>query len=282
MESKNKIIYSAMVLSVLAIIFSVIGYTTNNVKNLEDTLSKIQKNGEVNVCYGIYPPQAILDSQTGKLSGHDIDAVKAIFSEIKVKPIFVEQPWGSMVSALQSGRCDLVAALFSQISRASAVSFSEPMYYMDQGVLGRPGEIRFNNLSDIDKKGIKIAVALGESGHNFAKGYFHNAEIVPISIEGSDITRIFLEVSSKRADVAITASDVIDQYTKVHAETTRLLKDQTFGLSAVSIAVRPQDQSLLNFINTSLSYMELNQQIQALHKQYNAHWLIEKKSFEIE
>lgn len=282
MELKNKLTYLAIFLSVLAIVFVAFTIKQKNTIDIEDTLSKIQKSGEVNVCYGIYPPQAILDNKTGELTGHDIDVVRAIFSEINVKPVFVEQTWGNLVSSLQSGRCDLVTAIFSQIPRAAAVSFSQPMYYMDQGILGKKGDERFNNLSDIDKKGIKIVVALGESGHIFAKGYFHNAEIVPISIDGPDLSRIFSEVSSGRADVAITASAVIDQYANEHQETARLLKNETFGLSAVSMAVRPQDQTLLNFVNTSLDYMEMNQQIESLHKKYEAHWLMEKKTFSVE
>lgn len=279
--TNKKLIYLTLIISILTLVIAFFVSRVEKDKLSDDTLSLIQNTGKVNICYGVYPPGVIRDSKTGELSGHDIDTIKYIFGQIKVKPVFIEQAWGNMASALQSGRCDIAVAIFAQIPRAAAVSFSRPMYFIGEGILAHAGEKRFKTIADIDSKGIKIAVANGESGHNFSKEHFNKAELITIDIEGSDLSRMFSEVSSGRADVAVADTVNIARYAQSHSETIDLFNEKPVGLNPVSLAVRISDKNLLQFLNTSLDVMDLNGKIDELQKKYDAHWLHEIKSYQI-
>lgn len=56
---------------------------------------------------GVYPPFSYHDG--GKLTGFDVDFMKALGNELGVQVQFVEVPWDSMFAALSAGRIDLVA-----------------------------------------------------------------------------------------------------------------------------------------------------------------------------
>lgn len=275
--------YITIILVIVALVFSFFAFKQDNqIVKEENTLSQIIKKGVINVCYGIYPPAVIRDAKTNELSGHDIDTIKSIAEVIKVKPEFSEQAWGNMVSALQSKRCDVALTLFAQIPRAASVAFSRPLYFVGDGVLALKGESRFSNISDIDKPGIKVVVANGESGHNYVNEHFKNAKIIVIDVEGSDYSRIFTEVTSGRVDVAIADASTVQRYALTHPETVDLFKDKQFNLNPVSFAVRQNDTAFLQFLNTSIDYLELNGRIKELEQKYGANWLHEVKSYQIQ
>ncbi|GGB25324.1 ABC transporter substrate-binding protein [Flexivirga endophytica] len=57
---------------------------------------------------GVYPPFSYYDA-SDKLTGYDVDYIKEVGKRLGVQVKFVETPWDSMFSALQSKRIDLVA-----------------------------------------------------------------------------------------------------------------------------------------------------------------------------
>lgn len=56
---------------------------------------------------GVYPPFSFHEG--GRLTGFDVDFMKALGNKLGVQIQFVEVPWDSMFAALTSGRIDLVA-----------------------------------------------------------------------------------------------------------------------------------------------------------------------------
>ena len=247
-----------------------------------DTLTKMLATKKLSVCYAVWPPAVIKDAKTGALSGHDIDAISFIASEIGVTPEFHETTFGNMAAAIQSGQCDIGTSLFIKVPRAAAVNFSRPVLYAGNSALVRKGDKRFKSIADLDKPGIKVAVATGESGHIYAKSHFKNAQIIPIDVESSDLSRFLLEVTSGRSDVGIADAITIGLFAKTHPESEDIFANKPFDINPDGYPIRLGDQNFLNFINNSLLYMETSGKWRELENKYNAHWLHEVKQYKIQ
>ncbi len=246
-----------------------------------DALSNIQKAGVMKVCYAVWPPAVIKDPATGKLSGHDIDALEYIAKQINVKTEYHESTFGNMATAVASGECDIGTSLFVKVPRAAAVAFSRPLFYAGNSALVRRGDTRFATIEDANKPGIRVAVANGESGHIYAKEHLPNATIVPIDVESSDLSRFLLEVSSGRADIGIADAVTIKLFADAHSETIDLFGSSPFDINPDAWPMRLEDSAFHLFIDNSLLYMETSGVWSDLEKKYDAHWLHEVKNYSI-
>jgi len=220
------------------------------------------------------------DAKTGVLSGHMIEALELILGQVGAVPEYHEQAWGTAALGLQSRVCDLlVTGFFVKIPRAFAVSFTRPLLYLGDAVLVRKGEERFRNIEEVDSAEVTVAVATGESGHEYAKQHLKLAHVRNIDVEGGDLSRIFLEVSTGTADIAIADSWNIAQFADRHEGVEARFVENSFNMNAVAWAARHEDQSLLRFVENSLTVLDTNGTLRRLEKKYKAHWMHERKSF---
>lgn len=287
MEQKTSS-YIAIVLGVIALIVAFVAYESRGTGQLgDDTLSRVQKNGNIDVCTVVYPPTVIKNAKSGELTGHFIDAMNIIAERINAKVTWHESTWGNAAADLQSKRCDLVAAaFFANIPRAGSIAFTKPpFFYLGESALIRQSDARFQNVKnifDFDKPDITIAVATGESGDIFVKENFKNTKVNRIDVESSDLTRFAVEVSAGRADVAIADAGTIALYAKEHPEVVDLFKNNPFGLSPVGWAVRQDDVRWLHFIETALQFLDTQGTLAGLERKYDARWLHEVKQFKLQ
>lgn len=285
----GKKINLAIILGVVAVILSVFSLTKNSrsgVSENVDSMSRILKTGSMEACTVISPPFSIRDQNNGGRSGLMIDSLELIASKINAKVNWQETTWGNAAADLQSGRCDVVAAeFFANVPRAQAVTFLRPpLFYMGNAAIIRSDDRRFDSVQDVselDRVGLTIAVATGEAGDIYVKENFKNATIKRIDVEASDLTRFALEVSAKRADVAIAGSDVIETYMKSHSEVRDLFKGRPFGLSPVGWAVRQNDFRWSDFLETSLQFIQTQGDFERLKNKYNVHVLDQIKEYKL-
>ncbi len=272
-----------IILVVISCALSVIAFTRANGSsaNTSDSLATMQKTKIMKVCYAIWPPAVIKDAKTGALSGHDIDAMELMAKEAGATIEYHETTFGDMAAAVQSGTCDIGTSLFVKIPRAAAVAFSRPILYGGNSGLVRRGDTRFSSIEDVDKPGIKVAVATGESGHIYAKEHFKNAQIIPIDVESSDLSRFLLEVTSGRADIGIADANTIRLFAAQHPDTNDVFANNTFDLNPDAFPIRHGDNNFLNFVNNSLLYMQTSGKWAEFEKKYDAHWLHEATQYVI-
>ena len=270
-------------IAIIALIFSSLGLKNNGQKigNEEDTLVRILKNKKIDVCVAEWPPASIKDPETGKYSGHDIDAIEMIAKEIGAEVTYHDTTFGNMSGAIQSGVCDMGTSLFLKIARAAAVDFTRPILFGGDSALVRKGDTRFKSLEDINKPGIKVAVATGESGHIFAKTYLDKATIIPIDVEASDLTRFLLEVTSGNADIAISDANTIARFAKAHPETEMIFTDKPLDLNPDAFPVRQGDIKFLNFLNNAILSLQISGEWEKLEKKYDAHWFHENTQYQL-
>jgi len=283
MEKKNNINTKIVsILAIVAIILSVASFfkTGNNGgSESNNTLAKILRTKVMSVCVVEWPPASIKDAKTGKYSGHDVDAYEAIAKEIGATVQYHDTTFGDMPAALQSGVCDMGTSLYVKTSRAAAVDFTRPILYAGDAALVKKGDTRFKAVDDINQPGIKVAVATGESGHIFAKTNLSKATIIPIDVEASDISRFMLEVTSGRADIAVSDASTIATFAANHPETEMIFKETPLDLNADAFTVRLGDTQLLDFLNNSILSMQVDGTWDKIESKYNAHWFHTKVEY---
>ncbi len=271
-------------IALVALAFSAVSYLQPSSRQASlvggDSLTKIQKTGRIDVCYAVWPPAEMKDPSTGRVTGHDVEAIEYIAAQIGAKVVYHEQTFATKASAVQSGTCDVAIEFFVKIGRSAAVAFTNPLYYVGNSALVRRGdEARFKTVRDIDRPGVRVAVATGESGHIYAKEHFKHATIISIDVEAADLSRFLLEVTSGRADVGLADASTIRLFAAAHPDTVDLFANTPFDLNPVGFAVRHGDTELLTFLNNSLLYMQTSGVYDELLKKYEAQWLREDKRY---
>lgn len=247
-----------------------------------DTLEKIKKTGSFSACYVPFATSIIKDPETGKLSGHSVDAVEYIANQINAKVDFVESTWGNIVADVATGKCDMSLYYFNLIPRSYALAFTEPLNFEGSTALVRTGDTRFSNVKDVmefDKPEYTVVVANGEAGHLFVKDNFKNAKIEVVDVEAGDTLGFLAAVSTKRADVGIVSDSGGSDYAKDHPEILNLFAKSPFSLNPVGYAVRQDDLKFLNFLNNSLSMMETKGITRQFEKKYDAKVIYKKDQY---
>lgn len=284
MLDRFKIVFLAIVISLVALIVSLGGLTTRERED-SDTLAKIQNSSRLNVCTVVDPPAVIKDAKTGRMSGHFVETAELIASRLGAKIYWIESTFGNIPADLNSRRCDLIAAtLFANVPKASSVAFTNPpLFFIGESALVRRDSVFINidNIYDFDKPDITIAVATGESGDIFVKENFKRAKVRRIDVQSSDLSRFAVEVVSGRADVAISDANTVRLFAEKNPEVLDLFVDKPFGRNPVAWATRQDDYKWKDFISTSLQFLDAQGVLNQLEKKYNAHWIHSVKEYKI-
>jgi len=274
MNTKSSVTTWAIGISILALVISSIVFigTRNTAKyaSQRDSLAAIQQSKVMKVCVAEWPPFSQKDPTTGKYSGVDIDAMNLMAKALGADASYIDTTFGNMPAAIQSGTCDIGTSLYVTPSRAAAIDFARPVLYGGDTALVRKGDTRFKTIEDLNKTGVKIATALGESGDIYAKANLTNATISSIDVGSSDQSRFLLEVTSGRADIGIADYNTIANFAKAHPETEVIFSDNPFNLSPDAYGVRHGDTNLLNFMNNTILTMQVNGTWSAIENKYGA------------
>jgi len=264
----------AVGISIMALAIAVVAFlgirNGASVGAQRDSLSAIQQTKVMKVCVAEWPPFSQKDPKTSEYSGVDIDAMGQIAKALGAQVEYVDTTFGNMPAAIQSGTCDIGTSLYVTPSRAAAIDFTRPVLYGGDTALVRKGDTRFKTIDDLNKPGVKIATAMGESGDIYAKSNLTKATLDSIDVDSSDQSRFLLEVASGRADIGIADYNTIANFAKAHPETEVIFSDNPFNLSPDAYGMRHGDTNLLNFINNTLLTMQVNGTWSTIENKYGA------------
>ena len=230
-------------------------------------MDRILSDKKIKIGFIPSPPGTIKDPKSGELGGFYIDAVRLIFKQVNVEPEFVETTWGNFVAGLQSGQFDLsLAGTFATVPRAAAVEFTKPISYLGYSAIVKKGENRFHSLADLNQDGIKIAVIQGGASVEYAKENFPKAQLVTLST--GNLLAPFVEVSAGRADVGIEDAWQAKRYAREHPEVTDLFAGHPYNVLPIAWSVKRGNQDLLNFMDTAIDWLMINDRFQKLAAKY--------------
>ncbi len=95
-----------------------------------------------------YAPYTFAD-QDGKVSGADIDLIRAIAAEIGCTLDFAEMPWARIVREIQNGTLDVSTSTSWTQERTEWAMFSEPYREAEMAIYVRRGEAQHFELKDL-------------------------------------------------------------------------------------------------------------------------------------
>ncbi len=152
---------------------------------------------------GDFNPMSILDPATKTYKGFDIEAMEQLAKDLGVKVEWVSTEWATLVQGIQAGHYDIFSGASLNMARAKVVAFSEP--YFEAGtvpLIQRSTLPKIKGWTDLNQKGVNVAVLMGTVFEEQAKQHFPNATVKSIQKPANG----YQEVLAGRADATITSN----------------------------------------------------------------------------
>ena len=174
-----KKVVSVALASVLAIgCLTGCGAKTEETQAAGSKLDKILADGKITI--GVNPPGepiCFYDDQ-GNLIGYDIDWANKLGETLGVKVEFVEVNGENRISAVTSGRVDVIFAnITGNLERAKTINFSMPYLRTGIKMATRKGLEGVDVVADLNKPEYTVAVASGSTGEQLVLEMAPNCNI---------------------------------------------------------------------------------------------------------
>jgi polar amino acid transport system substrate-binding protein len=107
-----------------------------------------------------YPPQSVVNKDTGDLEGFDIDVAKAMGEVLGLMIDFKTVQWETVIPGLQTGKWDVsIGSMTITPERQKTVDFTEPYYYTSGQVFVKKGGPQITGVADLDGKTVGVGAA---------------------------------------------------------------------------------------------------------------------------
>lgn len=249
----------------------------------QSTFDKVQKTGVLRAGYFLMEPMIMRDKD-GNLHGVFVDIVEQMAKDLHWKVEYKQVDLKNFAASLEAGEFDLsIGPTFSSPSRASGVSFTQPIFYLGYtGVTSADKVDRFKAWADIDQPGVRVAVKQGSAIGDYVTRVFTKAQI--ISLEQPALSAPLAAVPAQ-ADVGLMNQVTVFTFLRDNPQAglKEILADDPVEFTGVCWAVRPGDARWLEFVNTTLKHYEDTRRIAGWEKQYKIPYLYhEKRSFQFD
>lgn len=197
------------IMGVAAALLSLVG----SARAADELLQQIKARGVLRVCQSPYTPYNVKDPMTNEWSGINVEIIKAVAADLKVKIEDVDSTFPTVIPSLQSNKCDISAgATYITAERAKQALFSIPNAE-DSKTAVVPKNSNAKSLADLDRSGTVISVRAGSGEETLARSIFKNATVRPTTSDAAQPH--LMEVATGRADASIAG------YTGAYIFTTR-------------------------------------------------------------
>ena len=207
-----------------------------------------------------YPPFEYVED--GKITGFDYDFMNALADEINIKLEFVSMDFSGLISALSSGKLDIVISGVTKTKeRAKRVDFTKP-YYKSVSLY-----VKLKTNSSIKSKedlvGKKVAAQLGTvQADDIVSMHGVKAEI------NQDPMFFVMGVLSGKIDAFLIDEAVAFEYVKKYPE-LEIFDKKIYEDKGKVIAVRKGNKELLEKLDSAILKLEENGKYQEIAKKYN-------------
>lgn len=206
-------------------------------------LNLVEEGKFTSASSGLYKPFNY--EEGGDLTGFDIEIGNALAEEMGLEPNPVTTPFETIIQGLTTNRYDaILGSMAITEERAEQVAFSDPYYYSGGVIFVREGNTEIT--SEADLEGATIGV-VGQSTYDTAAQNYTD----DIQYYNSDVVALQdLEVEG-RLDAVITA-DVVGFEAQNAGLEIEMIGDPLW-IEQAAVAVRPEDEALLEAINEALA-----------------------------
>ncbi len=210
MFSKKRVSIVFSMLLVFAMLFSFAGHAAAGARLDRVLETKVLRVGTP----GDYRPFSMLDKETGKYEGHDIELVHLLASELGVEVEFVQTTWPKLMEDYLADKFDIaVGGITRSLARMLKGDFLPP--YAPNGkvaIIRKADKEKFTSLEAMDVPDTTVIVNPGGTNQRYVEANFknakvvvhqHNAEIPGMIAEGKGdvmITEVYEAVVYSRKD----------------------------------------------------------------------------------
>jgi len=190
-----------------------------------------------------YPPFEMTDT-AGKPTGVSVDIANALGKSLGREVVIQNTAFDGLIPALKTGKVDLViSSMTATAERAQSIDFSDP--YISTGLcLLLKKDSTAQNIADLDKEGVKVAVKKGTTGHLYATNNLKKAELLVLDKESAAV----LEVAQGKADAFIYDQMSTYQNWQRNKETTRAILEP-FQKESWAVGLRKGNDELKTGVN---------------------------------
>ncbi|MBB1632151.1 transporter substrate-binding domain-containing protein [Cupriavidus sp. UME77] len=226
------------------------------------TVAEIVKRGKVTI--GVVtgaPPFGTTDA-TGKPAGYDVDVANLLGKYLGVPVDIVPLTSPSRIPALEAGKVDfLVATLAPTPERARAIMFSSP-YSAFELTIFAPVAAKYAKLAELGKK--KVGVTRGTT---------QDTALTRLAVPGMSIVRFEDDATCAQALI----SNQVEAIALPSTTGNEIMKARgagkfdakfAFSVQPNSMAVRKDAFELRQWLNTTISYVKLNGELDAIAQKW--------------
>jgi ABC-type amino acid transport substrate-binding protein len=235
------------------------------------TLTKIKKEGVMNVCYAQGSPESYKDPKTGEWRGVFVELANRLADWMKVKLVPVEVQWNTAVLAIKRGDCDFFgSSLVYNVPRALEITYIIPFRSKGLNAIIRKDNTKgLKTVSDLNNENVTIAAGVGSREYETAQRLFPKAKLLALQIN-SDVESL---APTKRGDADVTVLPIINinwwLQVPENAEWGKMaFPGEDFGNSPVGWAVRYGDQEWKDFLDMYSRWVAANNMAQSLYDEY--------------
>ncbi|RAI65438.1 ABC transporter substrate-binding protein [Pseudomonas fluorescens] len=217
-----------------------------------------------------YPPFEVKQPD-GSLSGFDIDLGNAICAELKVRCIWVEQPFDGMIPALKAKKFDAILSAFSATEvRRKQVDFSHRLYNGPSALIAKEHSSLLPTAESL--KGKTVGVMQGSAQEMFAKAEWSPHDVNILSYQSQD--QVYIDLISGRLDAAFQPAVQGDigflqkPQGQGFAFAGEPLTDKRLTDEGVAIGIRKGDDPLREKLNTAIASIRASGEYDKLASKY--------------
>ena len=211
---------------------------------------------------GTYPPFSFHDSDTNKLTGYDVEVIKAVAKKAGWRLQFVETTFDSIFAALDAGRIDVVAnQVTANPERAARYGLSDTYTYSRGVIVVKKGTKGLTKLSDL--KGRTTAQSL-------TTNYAELARKAGAKVEGVEgFAQAAALVVQGRVDALINDNlAALDYLNTTGSDAIEISGDAGDEVSEQKLAFRKDDTELLRQADDALAALKADGTLATISKKY--------------
>ncbi|SLM62963.1 MULTISPECIES: arginine ABC transporter substrate-binding protein [Dickeya] len=210
-----------------------------------------------------YPPFESLDANN-QMVGFDIDLANALCKQLQTTCSFTNQAFDSLIPALKFRRYDaIISGMDITPERSKQVAFTQPYYANSAIIIAQKGQ--YHSFADL--KGKRIGMENGTTHQKYLQEKHPEVQTVPYD----SYQNALIDLKNGRLDGVFGDTAVVNEWLKANPELATVgekVTDNTYFGIGLGIAVRPDNQALLEKLNNALAAIKANGTYKALNDKW--------------
>ena len=236
----------------IAILIILTLFTTEAVANeAVSTFDRIIKSGKIRCGYFLFPPLAMIDPETGELSGITVDIFNQIGKNLSLEVEWTEETtFAGLFPGLKTNRYDVICTpTWPTAGRAREAEFVTPQFYAALGVWVRADDDRFTkNFEALNDPSVTVSGVDGQIEQTVRDEQFPKAKMLSLP-GGSEFGQQMMNIVTGKADVTFIDKAAGALFAQQHPGKIKNIAEEPLRVFPFSVAVDGGEIRLKNMLD---------------------------------